>query len=404
MATIPITGIQRTSNWQWGSWARVGNKLFGTPWKKTPVLVLDLTKHEVSTLPVPVTDVDSTFYGTPLSSTVVNGCVYTPPFLPGAKFLLVVNASSHEATFLEDSVYMNGSKEHLFSAIVAVNTTLYLIPRFRSRMSLLSIDVGSSVPLFQDIPFEDENLMKCLAQSTHKKYGFGESLWFDALQVDGSLFTSPHDAECMLVYHTRNQTFEAIDTTALRRGASKWTRLLEAAGTLYAAPTGHTTILAVDVSTKEVNGISTGAVFAKHGYGYGYLPSKEWVSMVHHNKRLYIVPCQDSTYIAVVDLETKAVFPVQIPEQLRHDAFHFNDAIMVDDKMYALPAYAEAILVLDLNLEINGTEPEIMDEPDHEEELRAPRRQTVSTRQRGKQGLQFEHFTTGDRKTTPGRA
>jgi hypothetical protein len=41
---------------------------------------------------------------------------------------------------------------------------------------------------------------------------------------------------------------------------------------------------------------------------------------------------------------------------------------MADGKLYALPADAEAILVLDLNLEINGTEP-WQDEPDHEERM-----------------------------------
>lgn len=362
IATIPTTGIQRTSNWQWGSWARVGNKLFGTPWMKNPMLVLDLTKPEqLQTLPVPFTDVDSRFYGTPLSSTVVNGCIYVPPFLPGAKFLLVVNASSQNATLLENNAYMKGSEEHLFSAIVGVETTLYLIPRFRLRKSLLAIDVGSNVPLFQDIPFDHEALTKCLTQSRHSKPGFGGSMWFDAVQVEGSLFASPHDAECMLVYHTVNQTFEAIDTTSVRTGAHKWTRLLEASGTLYAAPTGHTTILAVDISTKETTGINTGV------RKYGKTPATEWVSMVHHNNRLYIVPCYNSPQIVVVDLETKATFLYNIPEHLLyHSEYHFNDAIMGDGKLYALPADAEAILVPDLNLEINGTEP-WQDEPDHEE-------------------------------------
>eukprot|EP00435_Cladocopium_sp_Y103_P001853 s1172_g1.t1 len=350
IATIPITGKAITSMTSSpGSWARVGNKLFGMSWGQHEGVVLDLTNPKEVSSSRP--GFPEKMCGGAPSSAVVNDCVYAPPFFRGEKFLVIVNASSSSATCLPNSAYMKGSDEHLFSAIVAVKTTLYLIPRFHSRKSLLSIDVSSNVPWFQDIPFDDEELTKCLTLSTHSgslgedRGFFGQSLWFDAVQVDGSLFTSPHNAECMLVYHTGNQSFETVDTRSLRTGPAKWTRLLEANGILYAAPVNHPEILTVKISTKEVKTI------------HAVRPKSQ--GMVYHNNHLYYLSGLSGVrmlkMMVAVDLETEVVRQFEIQNLCL--SCEFGDATGADDKLYALPSQGtKAILVLDFNLELNGTE------------------------------------------------
>ena len=338
-AQIERTQIERNHNRGWGSVARVGNKLYGTPWQKNNVLVLDLSTEKVSQIWGPAS-------GLGFSSAVVNDCVYAPPWQPpGHGMLFVINTSSQRVYYITYPGILDGCDHCYYSSIVAVNAVLYVLPK-SSVGKFLSIDIGrdpGEVPVFKSVtmPQQINGCPPLPEQDPREGASASNTLWFGAVAVGSSVFASPWNADCMLVYGIGNGSgsFEGIDTSNVATGDHKWSKLIEAGGRLYAAPSHAKQILVVDVNTKKPWGIPITSCDL----------GSWWTSLAHHGQHIYIVS-NTEPYILVHNMADKSVRCLHT--QPRRTRWIFMASVVVNDKLYAIPDGEGRALLLDLKPDI----------------------------------------------------
>ncbi|CAE7473900.1 unnamed protein product [Symbiodinium sp. CCMP2592] len=316
----------------WASWSRVGNQLFAIPWHYNDVLVMDLDTENVSFIPTsfPRKVPHNTLTGLGLSAAVVKECIYAAPVLSAADALLIVNTSSRQTDFFPVSRFCYRGELCRFSSIVAVGTVLHLLPNSPFG-SLVRMNVGRDpLAVLTSVPIP-ASIKGCMLPSTFAANDVS-FMWLGMTAVNDTLYAAPFDAECLLIYHAGNQSFEGIDTSTVGTGAMKWAQLLEANGRLYAAPgRGRTTmpILVVDLATRQPRGVPASS-------------SAGWPSIARHGHQIYVVSCK----IAVLDLEAdSSVRYFRVAEE--GASYCFTDAIVANQRLYLLPDVANRISVLD---------------------------------------------------------
>lgn len=122
----------------------------------------------------------------------------------------------------------------------------------------------------------------------------GYCKWLCGYSLGGSVFGTPDEADCILVFDPETGVVGGIDTSTLARGPNKWADVVEFEGKLSGMPSNADSIFILDSVSRSVSGIDVSGVATG---------DEKWSSAVVLDGKIYGAP-YSAEHMLVVDTRT----------------------------------------------------------------------------------------------------